>query len=713
MIEQKFPNINQSEKNIFLSKFFFGRLLIPILRNPGTEAFINSIIISENTLNNLQVICDIINKFVSGKFYICDNGEFAPFNWYFIEKSEKIYKIFECASNVTLPSFIEDYINNKLPNNFKYDYFEQNKDELINFRSIFFNINDALALINGMNKCQTEIFKNPGTDLFKKTYEKLTSKNCKNIFDEILQKQNGSMKKEVKNERDNIVKDDDIYLLLDDFVILNPEKKTPKNKQKIYYFLLTSLLTSDSYKKLFEISQPSKSFSIQEIKNTNNDENLNKNNIIKVKNFICSLLYNFDKLVDNNFNPDKIENTEKILNELKVLMKSEYFVIDGTIPFDWYIYSIFEYLKKIPDYLTNNDCEELYREIEQDINNSLEQLDFIKLSVILEKLEFAERGKIFYKENQKFLMDIKLKEQAKEIVYNEFIPVSIKFSWKENNGIFEIEPVNFFKIEDKNNLDNINNYQNANNKIIALTIDDFTKKFPDLLMYQDYQDTDIFMLQEKLNFSQKLENYFKIILRYIKSNNIYIQNEFKNNINQIMEIIFDFLMDRIYDKIFPVEANKNDCKIHQNSIKLSWVKPSHFLDDKKQYVFGNIINDINYYLKLLMSEKSTRKKLINLDQIINNITFFYKFNDKNDIGVDNILPVLVFAFIKAQPPRLDSNIKCLKIYRKLGNFFVEGNKFEIFGAAIALILDPKFENFKAITKEEFNEHMNNENNTIK
>ena len=154
------------------------------------------------------------------------------------------------------------------------------------------------------------------------------------------------------------------------------------------------------------------------------------------------------------------------MDELNILMKSAYFVIDGTIPFDWYINSIYGYLKKIPDYLTKNDCEKLYKEIEQDVNNSLEELDFIKLSVILEKLEFAERGKIFYKENQKFLMDIKLKEQAKEIVYNEFIPVSIKFSWKENNGIFEIEPVNFFKIEDKNNLDNINNYQNANNKII-------------------------------------------------------------------------------------------------------------------------------------------------------------------------------------------------------------------------------------------------------
>ena len=105
------------------------------------------------------------------------------------------------------------------------------------------------------------------------------------------------------------------------------------------------------------------------------------------------------------------------MDELNTLMKSSYFLIDGTIPFDWYINSIYEYLKKIPENLTKYDCEELYNEIEQEINNSLKQLDFIKLSYILEKLEFAERGKIFYKENQKLLMEIKLKEDVKQIIY--------------------------------------------------------------------------------------------------------------------------------------------------------------------------------------------------------------------------------------------------------------------------------------------------------
>ena len=714
IVEQKFPDITKAEKNIFLAKFFFGRLLIPILRNPGTEAFINSIIISENTLYNLKVICEILNKFVSGNLYTYDNGEFTPFNLYFIEQSEKIYKIFECATNVTLPPFIEDYINNELPEDFKYDYFEQNKDELINFRSICFNIHEALALINSIDKCQSDIFVNsdPNTKTFKKAFEKFKSKSCKNKINEIFQKQNELLEKEVQKKkreysRENI-QQDDIGLLLDDFVVLDIKKKIkkeiPKEKRKIYYFLLTSLVARDSYNKLFDISQPKKSFTIKEIKSTNSEENIIKNNIIKVKNFICSLLYNFDRLVEHNFNPEKIGSTEKILEELNTLMKSAYFVIDGTIPFDWYINSIYEYLKKIPDYLTKNDCEELYREIEQDINNSLEQLDFYKLSVIFEKLEFAERGKLFYIENQKLLMDIKLKERAKEIVYKKFIPVSIEFSWKGVNGIFKIEPADF-KIEDKNNLDKINYYQNSRNKILALTIDDFTKKFPNLRIYQDYQDIDPFVIQKKLNFSEKFEKYFQIIFYYLNTNNKNLENESKYNMTQIKEIIFDFVMNRLYDKIFPAELDEKDSKIYQKSFNLSWVKPSHFLGDQKQYVLGSFLNYVNNYFKQLSSEKSTRKKLEILDKIINNISFFYKFNDKTEIGVDDILPVLSFAMIKAQPFRLYSNISYMKMYSKLGNFFVEGNKFEEFEAAMEFIINIKYNHLKGVTEEEYKKNV--------
>ena len=59
LITKKFPNINENEKNSFIAKFFFDKLLIPILRNPGIEAFINNFIISENTMKNLLMILKI------------------------------------------------------------------------------------------------------------------------------------------------------------------------------------------------------------------------------------------------------------------------------------------------------------------------------------------------------------------------------------------------------------------------------------------------------------------------------------------------------------------------------------------------------------------------------------------------------------------------------------------------------------------------------
>ena len=243
---------------------------------------------------------------------------------------------------------------------------------------------------------------------------------------------------------------------------------------------------------------------------------------------------------------------------------------------------------------------------------------------------------------------------------------------------------------------------------LALTIDDFTRKFPNLIIYQEYQDADIFMIQEKLNFAEKLDNYFNIIFDNIKSQTKNIKYESKDNMNQIKEIIFDFVMNKIYDKIYPVELSGKDTLIYQNSIRLSWVKPCHFLGDKKQYVLGSFINDINFYFKQIISEKSTRKKLSNLDQIINNISFFYKFNDKKDIGLDDILPVLTFAMIKAHPSFLDSNIKYMKLYSKLGEFFKEGSKFEQFEAAMELIIQIKYSDLKGITKEEFIENVNNE-----
>ena len=70
---------------------------MPILKNPGIEVCINEFLISENTINNLVIISEILNKLLSGRFYKNneDTIDFIPFNWFFSEKIGDIFDIFE------------------------------------------------------------------------------------------------------------------------------------------------------------------------------------------------------------------------------------------------------------------------------------------------------------------------------------------------------------------------------------------------------------------------------------------------------------------------------------------------------------------------------------------------------------------------------------------------------------------------------------------
>ena len=159
LITNKFPSISEHEKNSFIAKFFFGKLLTPILKNPGIEAFINNFILSKNTLNNLKVLCNIINKLASGQFYIgSKNSDYTPFNWYFIDNVDKLFNIFDHLTKVKLPSFIEKFIKNELPSNYEYNYFKENQDEVIGHRSTCFNLEQINSILDIMNRHKAMIF---------------------------------------------------------------------------------------------------------------------------------------------------------------------------------------------------------------------------------------------------------------------------------------------------------------------------------------------------------------------------------------------------------------------------------------------------------------------------------------------------------------------------------------------------------------------------
>ena len=593
-------------------------------------------------MENLKIISEILHKFTLGEFYKSKDKDicFTSFNLYFLEKMDKLFNIFENIIKVNLPFFIDKFINNELPSDYHYDYFIENPDEIITHRSILFNLEQAKALLLTINKLKKDIFFDKKYIKLEKTIEKLMNKNNQNLLNTILSEGN-------KSELD-----------------LKSKKRVSKvyknfEPLKLHYFLITSFLYNEKYKNLFEIEQNNPNFTLKELNSTADEESNMKNNIIKVKNFFSSLLYNNNKLVKTDFGEGKTKNTKTILMELKNFMKSSNYVVDESIPSEWYVISLLEYLEKIPINLTKNDCEELYNQIEADINNSIKELDFDLLSLIMGKLKYSKRTKSFYDKSLIILNDVKLNNISKEFIENKNIPVDLVFHYDENveNNIFQINSSNI-KIKEKISYDKINDYEKKQklNTKVCLTINDFTKNFPNLVKIQEFQDIDVLEFQRKLDFPNKINHYISLIKDFIMKN-------LDNFDDSIMDKISEYIMSKIYNKIYPNEPYDQDTKIYQQSIRLSWIKLNNLAKMKMNFVYGSFLSDVFKYFNLIDSEKSPNKKIFNVSEIFNSIRFLLKFNGGGkDVGVDDQMPLLNYAIIKAQPLRIYSNAKFMELY---------------------------------------------------
>ena len=133
LIRKKFPEILACEENAFIAKFFFCKIFAPIFCAPSTGALINNFIISNITIYNLENMIQFILQLVSGRFYRegGSHGDFTPFNWFFMEEMPSVFTFFENLTRVELPKFIDNYINDKLPEDYIYDYFKENHKKYI------------------------------------------------------------------------------------------------------------------------------------------------------------------------------------------------------------------------------------------------------------------------------------------------------------------------------------------------------------------------------------------------------------------------------------------------------------------------------------------------------------------------------------------------------------------------------------------------------
>ena len=677
LIKKKFTNITKVELNAFIGQFFFGKLFIPMFKNADYNALITSFIISKRTKLNISHLCIIINKLVSGKFFLQkENSCYTPFNWFFIlDILPCCFDFFNKLTNVNLPSYIEKLINEPENDNFYYDYFNENKNEFVLHKSICFSLNDFYTLFSIVEKNKDFFLQEP----------------ILNGLDEEIKKQKLNERKMFKLTIQKL----EIKIHLE--TIIN-QLNIESNIKKRNYFLKYNIVYNEEFNKLMNINQkPNQpNFSISEIKNIKNDDDVVKNNMIKIQNYISKILYNYSTLNKMDFSQEIKINTTNIFTELLKFLKIRCFVINNSIPTKWYIYSLLKLLKTIPKEYKEDDYEKIYNILINNISESIKSLNFEKLSLIFDKLKYTERILQNLKHNLYAINELETNNLIKDFVENYPLEVEIKYSIKRKS--FEIE-------KSTQNQQELNNFlfeiEKKKKGIICNTIIDFTQKFPPLIYYQEKQGINLFELEKEFNLPLKLENYFNLIkeaiLRYKDFSQI-------KNKKKIYFNITNFVLTKIYDKIFPKEPEFEDIKILHNSVRLSWIEPNVLLG-KNNYNFDNFLPETKDLLVKLENGKSPLQKINCLNEIFKKITNIIQFNNQNDefIGVDDSLPIFQYAVIKAQPIRLFSNYKYLNMYmnKELRNGPNDQLVTQIYVVG-EFIKNVTYENFYGISKEQFN-----------
>ena len=371
----KYPNIKVYEIYSFIGKKILNKLLIPLFKEP-LNIYLNEILISENTKLNLNFLINIFTQLISLTLFTNNEKEFmyTPFNIYFLNKVPEIFKFYENIAKVELPKFIELFINNKLEKNYLYEYFNENKNEILIHKSIVFSLDEINCLIKNIEKNKDIIFSKEEND---------------NKILDIFNKLNTDMNKKLLLQLDkmNNTKKNKNYIILQDLII-NPKYNFDIQKQNEYYY-------------------------INELSKIETEDDKKLNNIIKTKNYINYILFYSPKLSSFNFSDNG--NIFTIFSELKNFLK----LSEKKIYFQYYTDSLLLCLKKLDENYSKNDFDLLLNELNKEIKKSIDLLDFNLMSDYYEKINNSEKKIKLIENNIIILNDIEINNKVMNIIYED------------------------------------------------------------------------------------------------------------------------------------------------------------------------------------------------------------------------------------------------------------------------------------------------------
>ena len=652
LIKKKFKDIPKHIENAFISKFFVDKLLIPILQSPNYNALINNFIISGYTSDNLSFIIYILKKMFSCHLFqinLClPNGEseknYTLFNRYILNNIEKIFFFHEKIINVSLPSLIDKYINNKLPKDYMYNYFSENPGEIYGNISICFTLTNLFNIINTLKKNENEFFstENNNNNKLKKTYNKLK-------YDDKM--------KEIEDLDKTMPKGGNKKLLLD-----KNKTKNAKNNQEIieneHFYIINENSIDNNYEDIFKIDNKTNGYHI-DIKKLGKEKELEEKeiNLIKVKNYLINLLRDYKILNQSSF-----KSTKDIYNIL-LQMKNKKNLNKDKVLSNWCISSILALIQNIPEEYKKNDYKKCFEELTEELKKSLKQYNLEKLFFFKKSVETIKEVEEEYIKYIDLIENINKNIKIKKFAEEYFLPIEFIFNYEDEERIFKIRKINIRK-KSLNDKDII---ENKNKKFIIRNISSFAKCFPDLNKYQELMGENPFQIITELLINKKLFDYFDIIKNeFIHEYNI-TEKEYDEIYDSKMK---NYIMNKIFKKVYPKEFENEDCKFLEKTMHLSWVEPNMIIKGNVSHeILDNLLPDIISEFKKLNKSYSPFEKFLCIKKIFDLLIVIIKFNDgiegdEKNIGADDITPYLNFILIRVCPVNILSDIKFIRLFMK-------------------------------------------------
>jgi hypothetical protein len=301
-----------------------------------------------------------------------------------------------------------------------------------------------------------------------------------------------------------------------------------------------------------------------------------------------------------------------------------------------------------------------------------------------------------------FFMAIRYTEGLNEIVNKDYIQNKNMEKVFFIKHLYKQIKVNGHVVIEKNNT-NIQKIKFETKESKMESINFFVRQIPNIVELDSKTKEDILSHEKNIGLNDTINEYFKELKKSIKNEEIMS----KLSVDEFLQVIYgieNYILRKLYPLCYPIKQSKEDLFIYKKCIRLYFIKPHNIIKDKKFKNINEKLLDVSIdYIKEMDNKNSPMDKINSFGKALNFLSNSMEFNSgKEDFGVDDLLPLLIYIVIKSRPQKLQSNYSyCMNFINKDLLKKQYGSLLTQIGVIKDIIKNMKYNELNDVSEEQF------------